>query len=201
MQNQVLTEIPWELKKLARLVVRGFYDIEYSLIVDILVRYHSIREEDLCDLLKFDKRILRTKLNTLKSDKLIGVKQNIENGENGKPVKMKCWFFNYRMFVKVVNYKLHKMRKRMRTEETDATSRSTFKCSNCDKQFSDLQADQLFDPESGEFKCTFCGSSEVEDEAARPKKDSRLEKFNEQMKKLYDLLSKVDDIELPPDLL
>ena len=89
----------------------------------------------------------------------------------------------------------------MEPEEAETTSQSTFKCSNCDKQFTDLQADQLFDPESGEFKCTFCGSSEVEDEAARPKRDSRLEKFNEQMKKLYDLLSKVDDIELPPDLL
>ena len=60
----------------------------------------------------------------------------------------------------------------------------------------DLEADQLFDPMSGEFKCTFCGSSVDEDEAAMPKKDSRLllAKFNEQMEKLYDLLRTVEDI-------
>ena len=81
MQNQLLTEIPSELKQLARLVVRGFYDIEYSLIVDMLVRYHCIREEDLCDLLKFDKKVLRAKLATLKSDKFLVVKLKIETAK------------------------------------------------------------------------------------------------------------------------
>ena len=196
MQNQLLTEIPSELKQLARLVVRGFYDIEYSLIVDMLVRYHCIREEDLCDLLKFDKKVLRAKLATLKSDKFLVVKLKIETGEDGKPVKMNCWFINYRIFVNIVKYKLDHMRKKMETEERDATSRSSFICSGCGKQFSDLEADQLFDPMTGEFKCTFCGSSVDEDEAAMPKKDSRLllAKFNEQMEKLYDLLRTVEDI-------
>ena len=69
----MLTEIPSSLKQLARLVVRGFYDIEYSLIVDMLVRYPCMREDDLCDLLKFDKKVLRSKLATLKSDKLVKV--------------------------------------------------------------------------------------------------------------------------------
>ena len=46
------------------------------------------------------------------------------------------------------------------------------------------QADQLFDPMSGEFKCTFCGSSVEEDESAMPKKESRqmLATFNEQVR-------------------
>ena len=58
------------------------------------------------------------------------------------------------------------------------------------------QADQLFDPMSGEFRCTFCGNSVEEDEAAMPKKDSRLllAKFNDQMEKLYDLLRNVEDV-------
>ena len=41
MQAPLLTEVPSSLKQLARLVVRGFYDIEYSLIVDMLVRWWS----------------------------------------------------------------------------------------------------------------------------------------------------------------
>ena len=44
------------------------------------------------------------------------------------------------------------MRKKMETEERDATSRSSFKCTNCEKQFSDLEADQLFDMATGEFR-------------------------------------------------
>lgn len=199
----ILSEIPSELKQLAKLVVRGFYDIEFSLVIDMLVRYHCMREDDLCDILKFDKKVLRGKLATLKADKFIVMKLKIETGEDGKAVKMNCWFINYRIFVNIVKYKLDHMRKKMETEERDATSRSSFKCVACDKQFTDLEADQLFDPMSGEFRCTFCGASVEEDEAAMPKKDSRLllAKFNEQMEKLYDLLRIVEDIKLAPDIL
>ena len=51
MQAPLLTEVPSSLKQLARLVVRGFYDIEYSLIVDMLVRW-------CCKPLLFDKLLL-----------------------------------------------------------------------------------------------------------------------------------------------
>ena len=111
--SQIITEIPSSLKQLARLVVRGFYDIEYSLIVDMLVRYHCMREDDLCDILKFDKKVLRAKLATLKSDKFLVVKLKIETGEDGKSLKMNCWFINYRIFVNIVKYKLDHMRKKM----------------------------------------------------------------------------------------
>ena len=34
----VLTEVPDELKRLARFIMRGFYSIEHALIMDMLVR-------------------------------------------------------------------------------------------------------------------------------------------------------------------
>ena len=78
----ILSEISSELKQLAKLVVRGFYDIECSLVIDMLVRYHCI-----CDILKFDKKFLRCKLATLKADKFVVMKLKIETRENGKAVK------------------------------------------------------------------------------------------------------------------
>lgn len=103
----------------------------------------------------------------------------------------------------IVKYKLDHMRKKMETEERDATSRSSFRCLQCDKQFTDLEADQLFDFTTQEFKCTHCGGTVEEDESAMPKKDSRLllAKFNDQMEKLYELLRAVEDIRLAPEVL
>jgi len=204
MQAPLLTEVPSTLKQLARLVVRGFYDIEYSLIVDMLVRFPCLREDDLCDLLKFDKKVLKSKLFTLKTDRFLQVKLKIETSvEDGKAIRMSCYFINYKVFVNIIKYKLDHMRKKMETEERDATSRSSFRCQRCDKQFTDLEADQLFDFVTQEFKCTFCGGTVEEDEAAMPKKDSRLllAKFNDQMEKLYELLRAVEDIRLAPELL
>jgi len=203
MQAPMLTEVPSSLKQLARLVVRGFYDIEYSLIVDMLVRFPCMREDDLCELLRFDKKVLRSKLATLKTDKFLQVKLKIETGDDGKANRVHCYFINYKVFVNIVKYKLDHMRKKMETEERDATSRSSFRCLQCDKQFTDLEADQLFDFTTQEFKCTHCGGTVEEDESAMPKKDSRLllAKFNDQMEKLYELLRAVEDIKLAPEVL
>lgn len=66
-----------------------------------------------------------------------------------------------------------------------------------------MQADQLFDMTTSEFRCTFCGSLVEEDISALPKKDSRLllAKFNEQLQPLYDLLREVEEIKLAPECL
>lgn len=44
-------------------------------------------------------------------------------GEDGKAVKVNCYFINYKIFVNIVKYKLDMMRKKMEVEERDATSR------------------------------------------------------------------------------
>lgn len=50
-----------------------------------------------------------------------------------------AFFYKLQTFVNVVKYKLDLMRKKMETEERDATSRASFKCTNCLKTFTDLE--------------------------------------------------------------
>lgn len=66
-----------------------------------------------------------------------------------------------------------------------------------------FQADQLFDFQTGEFRCTFCREIVEEDQSALPKKDSRLmlAKYNSQMEPLYELLRQVEGIRLAPEVL
>lgn len=202
-ETRYVTEVPSSLKQLARLVVRGFYSIEDALIIDMLVRNPCMKEDDICELLRFEKKQLRARISTLRNDKFIQIRLKMETGIDGKAQKVNYYFINYKTFVNVVKYKLDLMRKRMETEERDATSRASFKCPNCNKTFTDLEADQLFDFTTGEFRCTFCGSAVEEDLSALPKKDSRLllAKFNEQLQPLYDLLREVEGIKLAPEIL
>ena len=44
------------------------------------------------------------------------------------------------------------MRKKMETSERDQTSRASFKCLNCEKKFTDLEANQLLDFTTGEMR-------------------------------------------------
>jgi transcription initiation factor TFIIE subunit alpha len=202
-EERLVTEVPSSLKQLARLVVRGFYTIEDALIVDMLVRNPCMKEDDICELLKFERKMLRARISTLRNDKFIQVRLKMETGMDGKAQKVNYYFINYKTFVNVVKYKLDLMRKRMETEERDATSRASFKCPSCCKTFTDLEADQLFDFSTQEFHCTFCREVVEEDQSALPKKDSRLllAKFNEQLEPLYVLLREVEGIKLAPEIL
>lgn len=202
-EERLVTEVPSSLKQLARLVVRGFYSIEDALIIDMLVRNPCMKEDDLCELLKFDRKQLRARITILKNDKFLQVRLRMETGADGKAQKINYYFINYKSFVNVIKYKLDIMRKRMETEERDATSRASFKCLNCFKTFTDLEADQLFDFTTGEFRCTYCREIVEEDQSAMPKKDSRLllAKFNEQLEPLFVLLREVEGIKLAPEVL
>ncbi len=66
-----------------------------------------------------------------------------------------------------------------------------------------LQADQLFDFATNEFRCTFCNNIVEEDLSALPKHDSRsmIARFNSQFEPLYILLKEVEKIRLAPEVL
>lgn len=147
----VLTEVPAALKRLAKYVIRGFYGIEHALALDILIRNPCVKEEDMLELLKFDRKQLRSVLNNLKGDKFIKCRMRVETAADGKTTRHNYYFINYRTLVNVVKYKLDHMRRRIETDERDSTNRASFKCPVCSSTFTDLEANQLFDPMTGEI--------------------------------------------------
>jgi len=196
-------DVPSSLKRLVRTVMRAFYSIEHVLLMDMLIRKPCMKEEDLEHLLKFERKQLRTIIAQLKNDKMIKQRLRMETGPDGKATRQNYHYINYRAFVNVVKYKLDHMRRKIETEERDNTSRASFICKDCKKTYTDLEADQLFDMSTGEFRCRFCSGVVDEDPSAVPKADSRLilAKFNEQIEPLYILLKEVEDIILPSDIL
>lgn len=195
--------VPNPLKRLVKMVMRGFYSIEHVLIMDILIRKPCMKDDDIESLLRFDKKQIRSITNQLKNEKMLKSKLRMETGPDGKMAKQNYHYINYQSFVNVVKYKLDHMRRKIETEERDISHRSSFICTECKKTYTDLEADQLYDMTSGEFKCTYCYSLVEEDPSVLPKADSRLimAKFNETMEPLYILLKEVEDIILPSDIL
>lgn len=201
--STILTEVPTALKRLVRLVMRGFYNVEHVILMDMLIRNPCMKEDDLVELLKFERKQLRSVIAQLKNDRFVKVRLRMETGADGKATRQNYYYINYKIFVNVLKYKLDHMRRKIETEERDSTSRASFKCTACEKTFTDLEADQLIDFLTGEFSCSFCDAPVMEDESALPKTDSRLmlARFNEQIEPLYNLLREVDDIKLAPELL
>ncbi|XP_076308351.1 transcription factor IIEalpha [Tachypleus tridentatus] len=203
MDGEFVTEVPNALKRLARMVMRGFYTIEHVIVVEMLIRNPCMKEDDLVELLKFERKQLRAVIAQLKNDRFVKMRLRMETGPDGKATRQNYYYINYKVFVNVVKYKLDHMRRKIETEERDSTSRASFRCTVCEKTFTDLEADQLIDFNTNEFRCTYCNEPVEEDESALPKKDSRmiLAHFNEQIESLYTLLREVEDIKLAPELL
>ncbi|KFQ76348.1 General transcription factor IIE subunit 1, partial [Phaethon lepturus] len=204
MEDQnVTTEVPAALKRLAKYIVRGFYGVEYSLALDILIRYPCVKEDDLLQLLKYERKQLRTILNTLKADKFVKLRMRVETGPNGKSTRHNYYYINYKVLVDVVKYKLDHVRRKIEADERDSTTRSSFKCPSCSSTYTDLEVNQLFDVFTETFRCTYCNTEVEEDASALPKCDARtlLAKFNEQIEPVFMLLRETEDIVLPYDLL
>ncbi|XP_069056382.1 general transcription factor IIE subunit 1-like isoform X1 [Pleurodeles waltl] len=201
--SETLTEVPATLKRLAKYIVRGFYGLEHALTLDVLIRYPCVKEEDIGTLLQFDKKQLRTVINTLKADKFIKCRMRVETGANGKSTRHNYYYINYKVLVDVVKYKLDHVRRKIESDERDSTTRASFKCPSCLKTYSDLEVNQLFDPFTELFRCTYCSTEVEEDSSSLPKRDARtlIAKFNDQMEPIFALLRETEDIVLPSDLL
>uniref|UniRef100_A0A8C3R2G3 General transcription factor IIE subunit 1 n=1 Tax=Cyanoderma ruficeps TaxID=181631 RepID=A0A8C3R2G3_9PASS len=202
-QQNVPSEVPAALKRLAKYIARGFYGVECSLALDALIRYPCVKEDDLLQLLKYERKQLRTVLNMLKADKLVKLRMQVETGPNGKSTRNHYYYINYKVLVDVVKYKLDQVRRKIEADERDSTTRSSFKCPSCSSTYTDLEVNQLFDAFTETFHCTYCNTEVEEDGSALPKHDARtlLAKFNEQIEPIFVLLRETEDIVLPYDLL
>ncbi|NWH72725.1 T2EA factor, partial [Piaya cayana] len=202
-EQNIITEVPAALKRLAKYIVCGFYGVEFSLVLDILIRYPCVKEDDLLQLLKYERKQLRAILNTLKADKFVKMRMRVETGPNGKSTRHNYYYINYKVLVDVVKYKLDHIRRKIEADERDSTTRSSFKCPSCSSTYTDLEVNQLFDAFTETLRCTYCHTEVEEDASALPKRDARilLAKFNEQLEPIFVLLRETEDIVLPYDLL
>lgn len=202
-EEGVLTVVPDKLKRLAKYVMHGFYTVEHALVVDLLVRNTIMKEDDIADLLKFDKKQLRTLLIKIKNDKLLKQVMRVETQADGRTNRHYYYYINYKTFVNVVRFKLDRMRQKVENRERDSTCKALFKCTQCTRTYNEFDAGSLYDLVTMEMKCTFCGALVQEDESAVPKRDAvtQMVKFNEQMKPIFDLLKDVENVRLSQELM
>ena len=70
-EPEVLKEVPLSLKLLVRIIMRCFYGDEHAVVMDKLIHHPCIKEEDLLELLRFERKQLRAVITTLKNEKVL----------------------------------------------------------------------------------------------------------------------------------
>ena len=192
--NQVCLQVPADLIRLIRIVMRTFYGFELYLCMEMLMIYPCLKEEDLADLLRLDLKVVHQHLVNLKKEKFLNEQSIMETSQDGRLSKHSYFYINYKMMVNIVKYKLDKIRIQIESDENQFTTRANFKCTNCKKTYSDLDTKDIFLT----MTCLYCGCEVDEDTSCLPTRASRnlLNKFNTQMIVIFELLGKVEHIRL-----
>jgi len=220
MTNALVHRVPDNLKRLIRYVLKSFYSFELYLVMESLIMYPCIKEEDLASVLKLEPKHVRQYLNNLKAEKFVSEKSTMEttttttstasattssysnlyDKQRQESMQKKSYFYiNYKMMVNVIKYKLDKIRIQIETEEKQCTSRASFKCTQCRRAYSDLEIFEIYNT----MQCIYCGGHVEEDAANAGNRSARnlLAKFNTQMELVYRLLHEVESVKLAPEVL
>jgi len=69
-EPEILTEVPASLKLLVRIIMRCFYGDEHAVVMDKLIHHPCIKEDDLLELLRFERKQLRAVITSLRNEKV-----------------------------------------------------------------------------------------------------------------------------------
>ncbi|KAL3317004.1 General transcription factor IIE subunit 1 [Cichlidogyrus casuarinus] len=173
--------------------------------MNILLRNTIMKEDDLCERLRFDRKLLRQLLHTLKTDQFIKSKMQIETEAEGKTNRITHYFIDFKVFVNVVKYRLDMMHRRLEGEQRDSSSRANYSCSSCNTTYTDLEIDRLVNPFTDTLICTYCKHevSEQEDSIQKAGACAQvISKFNQQIRRPIDnLLQECEKIHLSSAIL
>lgn len=214
-------KVPDILVKLVKVVGYTFYSPAQLVILNALVQTCFIDEDSFLDVLKFDRRLFRQSIAKLKIDKLVKQKivrdklvnqqSNEQNqSQSNHPSSMityYVYYINYKNFLMVVKHKTFSTKTKLEFDQkSQIVKHASFKCTNCQFSFTELDVHKLFNMSTSTLECNLCGSvveetligskdtQNVDEPLDKVNKKVLLALFNEQFNVLLDLISSCDKI-------
>lgn len=192
-------------KTLIRCVMRTFYDIPKSFVIEYIYYHDGIKHEELAKKLCLDPKELRAYIADFKRDSILIVSHRLEQQEsgNGRRFNQDQYYYKIDMekFINIVKYRLLNVRTQVETLERDQTCRqANYRCEGCGKEYTVLDIDKVFDSTRKSFVCTHCNEPVVEDTETKedtnsqPRETVNVTLFNHQLIVLYEILEKIDEL-------
>lgn len=190
-------------RELIRFIMRTFYEIPKSLVIEYIYYHDRIKQQDLAERLCLDPKIVRSYIQEFKRDKFIIEDHRLESndGTTGRRTLDQYYYkIDVTTFINVVKYRLINMQLAVENLERQQTyKQSNYKCEQCSKEYTELDIGKLYDMTQDALICLMCGGNVFEDvetkETATPNRQVvTMSLFNEQMKPFFQILEKIDEI-------
>ena len=189
-------------RNLIRKVMRTFYEVPKSLVIEYIYYHDKIKQQDLADRLCLDSKLVRSYIQEFKRDKFIIEDHRLESndGTTGRRTQDQYYYkLDTFRFYNVVKYRLINMQTYVQNlEKQQRYKPSIYKCETCGKEYTELDIGKLLSSEDT-LICPLCeGKVDEDNESAEmtttPAQAVTMSLFNEQMKPLFEILQEIDEI-------
>lgn len=154
-------------------VARAFYDDDAVCLIDVLIRDKFLRDDDMSPRLSLPAKKLRSTLQFLQEERLVKF-ETVDDLTQGGSQATKFWYIDYNYAVHSIRLRIHLLRKKLGQAEMRARSSSFYLCpgykdKRCNGRYTEEEAQQLVDLDSGLFLCQECFMQYDADPNAPPK--------------------------------
>jgi hypothetical protein len=201
--QQATPEQMAEIRRLAQVIARLFYEDGHILVMDQLVSIAAIPAEVLARRIGMQTRDLTSLATKLVQDRMISVHRNQETREGPfqRPITRTYFYMDYKHFLDVTKWRMMAMRRHIDTKLRNGLDNKGYVCPRCRHSYSTLEVAHLLDLTRNMFVCEVpgCGTELVDNEDAEDVRNSKdtLTRFNEQLSVVQRSLRSVEGVALP----
>ncbi|KAG0202816.1 hypothetical protein BGX28_004765 [Mortierella sp. GBA30] len=185
------------LDQLVYRVCRAFYEPKYIVVMDVINKLKQVKDEELAHTAKLNRREIHKICGKLKEDRLIKdlIKTEARKPDQ-RPIPNTYYYLDYKIFVDVVKWKIHKMGKEldsvMSKQEVESAG---YKCPACGNTYAMVDVMHLLDVDTQKFQCPNDGFAlDDEDVGGDDQGQETKTRLREHTKPIVDLLKLTDNI-------
>ncbi|KAI5181591.1 transcription initiation factor TFIIE subunit alpha [Nematocida sp. AWRm80] len=189
------------VKDLVQRVTRMFYEPCHIVIMDIMLEYLVLAEEDLADKMKLLPREFNKMVVRLREDKLLSAETISDMQPDGRQTTHTLYFLDFRTIRDVIKYKIYTMTQQLEKRMRECDGALVFGCPECKTVYSLLDAQSFLSVDDYTFKCPECKEELKEKkEVQEDKKENASHLFSLMMEIISELISQLkllDTIGIP----
>ena len=158
---------------LIAVTARAFYDDEVVCLIDVLLRDKYLRDDDMGPRLQLPAKKLRATLQFLTDEHLVR-SELVDDLEQGGSQNTKFYYLDYCRAVHSIRWRVHLLQNQLKDAERQARSSSFYYCPGykdrrCNGRYTEEEAQQVLDDDSGLFLCRECAQNYLFDPHSPPK--------------------------------
>ena len=188
-------------QSLVRVIVRSFFSVKHTLIIDALIIHSVLTTDDLAFLLGQQSKDVRRLLHPLKNARLLSTQSRQETRDGSqKAISREYYYMPLHPAIDAIKYKVWKLQNKVSELYRPNEERKEWKCTRCGSEWTELEV--LDSVGMNGFECHRCGG--ILDRAANGAGDTAAmaghEKqalLHKQIEKIVRLMQQIDSQEIP----